>query len=313
MKVKSIILVGLLFLVVHVSAQITDVEKNLTTQVSTSEIPDGWRLGGVTTLNFSQLALVNWAAGGQNSVSLNGLVSVFASYKKNLLNWNNTLDLGYGFLNQKDDPIKEFRKTDDKIDFSSMVGYKAFSDFYYSGLLNFRTQFSQGYDYKVDEGVEPPVISNFFSPAYFTLAAGLSYQPNKYFTAFLAPATARVTIVEDRDLRELYSVDIDKATRWEFGGYLRTIFTKNDFQPEFLRNVTFTSKLDLFSNYLDKPQNVDVNWELLVALKVNKFLSVNVNTNLIYDDDIKIADKNGRTSPKVQFKELLGVGFSYNF
>lgn len=312
MKLKFTLLTILLCGVGSLSAQLekaADVENVLKVEVK-DEAASGWRFGGVTNLNFSQLLLRNWVAGGQDSYSLNGLISTFASYKKNSLIWDNNLDLGYGFVHQNEDPIKEFRKTDDRIEFNSKVGYKAFSDFYYSGLVNFKTQFGEGYNYKVDPGVEPPVISNFFSPAYLTAALGLSYQPNAYFSAFLAPVSSRFTIVTDENLRASYKVDLDKSMRFEFGGYLRTVFSKNDFQAPILKNITLTSKLDLFSNYLHNPQNIDVNWEVLVALKINKYLSANVSTHLIYDDDIVLPDQTG---PKVQFKELFGVGLSYNF
>ena len=312
MRVKKIILLTLLLgVLVPISAQVTDPEKEL--RAENADSINGWRYGGVTTLNFTQVSFTNWAAGGINSYSLNGLVSVFASYKKNLWTWDNTLDMGYGFLYQDDDdPITHYRKTDDKFDLTSKVGYKAFSNFYYSGLVNFKTQFSEGRDYKTDGY---PVISNLFSPAYLTGAIGLSYEPSPYFSAFLAPITGRFTFVEDEKLREKYNVDLDKFTRTEFGGYIRTVFSKNDFKAPVLKNITLTSKLDLFSNYLDKPQNIDVNWEVLIAFRVNRFISVNISTHLIYDDDVEFDDEKvpGNKIPKVQFKELLGVGFSYNF
>lgn len=302
----------MLAVAISTSAQVTDTEKTLKAESKATE--EGWRFGGVTNLNFSQLYLANWAAGGQNSFSLNGLVSLFGSYKKNSFTWDNTLDMGYGFLNQKDDPIKDFRKTDDKFEFNSKVGYKAFSNFYYSGMVNFKSQFSEGYDYKASTSDNLVTISDFFAPAYLTTAVGLSWQPNSYFSAFLAPVSGKMTFVTVNELREKYGVDPDKSMRAEFGGYLRTVFSKNDFQAAFLKNITITSKLDLFSNYLKDPQYIDVNWELLIAMKINKFLSVNINTNLIYDYDVKTKNADGTDGPaKVQFKELLGVGLSYNF
>ncbi|HSL86188.1 MAG TPA: hypothetical protein VK861_04585, partial [Bacteroidales bacterium] len=100
----------------------------------------------------------------------------------------------------------------------------------------------------------------------------------------------------------------------ELGGYIRAIYSKNDFKNELLQNVSFTTKIDLFSNYLNNPQNIDVSWETLIALKVNKYISVNLNTHLIYDDDIKILVEGSETpGPRIQFKEIFGVGFSYNF
>jgi len=103
-------------------------------------------------------------------------------------------------------------------------------------------------------------------------------------------------------------------TRSEFGGYMRAIYSKNDFKNVLLKNISFTTKIDLFSNYMNNPQNIDVSWETLIAMKVNKYISVNLNTHLIYDDDINIQEEPDQTpGPRIQFKEIFGAGFSYNF
>lgn len=295
--------------------QVTEAEKNLRT-VSTDTI-QGWKTGGVLTINLAQTSLTNWAAGGQNSLAINGLFSGFANYKMGKSVWDNSLDLGYGLLKQGNE---DFRKTDDKIDFLSKYGHEAFKNFYYAALLNFKTQLSPGYNYPDATNK----ISDFLSPGYLLLALGLDYKPNAYFSAFLAPVTGKFTFVTDQTLSNLgaFGVNPGEKTKSEIGGYLRAIYSRNDFKTEFLKNVSFTTKIDLFSNYTENPQNIDVNWEVLVAMKVNKFLSVNFNTQLIYDDNIQIpVDKNSNGTleagesirSKVQFKEILGVGLSLNF
>lgn len=291
-----------------ISAQVTEAEKKLKTIVT--DTVKGWRTGGITTVNLSQTALVNWSAGGENSYAVNGLFSAFANYKDTENAWDNSLDVGYGLLNQGD---VGFRKTDDKIDFLSKYGRKAFSNFYYTALANFKTQFSTGYKY----GVTDTKISNFLAPAYMLVAVGLNYQPNKYFNAFVAPVTGKMTIVNDEELSAIgaFGVDPGEKTRSELGGYARMIYSRNDFKVDFLKNVSFTSKVDLFSNYLKDPQNIDVNWENLIAMKVNKYIAVSINTQLVYDADVKVDTDGDGTADKakIQFKEILGVGFSYKF
>ncbi len=297
--------------------QITSVEKNLRTLNSDTIM--GWKKGGVFAVNLSQTSLTNWASGGQNSLATNGILSVFANLKQGKSAWDNSLDLGYGILKQGSEGYK---KTDDKIELNSKYGRQAFKNVYYAFLVNFRTQMTPGYNY-IDANTVSK-ISDFFSPAYLILALGLDYKPNANFSAFFAPLAGRFTFVTDKALSDAgaFGVSPGKNTRSEFGGYLRTIYTRNNFKGEFMKNVAFTTKLDLFSNYIDKPQNMDVNWETLIALKVNKFISVSFNTDLIYDDKIKVPfDKNGdgiieageAVGSKVQFKEILGVGLSYKF
>jgi hypothetical protein len=297
------------------SGQVTEAEKKLRTISADTTL--GWKKGGVLNINLAQTSLTNWAAGGQNSIAVNGLFSGFANYKMGKSVWDNSLDLGYGLLKQGDE---DFRKTDDKIDFLSKYGHEAFKNFYYAALLNFKTQLSPGYNYPDATNK----ISDFLSPGYLLLALGLDYKPNAYFSAFLAPVTGKFTFVTDQTLSNLgaFGVKPGEKSKSEIGGYLRAIYSRNDFKSEFLKNISFTTKIDLFSNYTENPQNIDVNWEVLIAMKVNKFLSVNFNTQLIYDDNIQIpVDKNGNGTleagesirSKVQFKEILGVGLSLNF
>jgi hypothetical protein len=292
--------------------QVTEAEKTLRTQVADST--QGWKKGGVFALNLAQTSLTNWAAGGQNSFAINGMLSSFANYKRGKRVWVNSLDLGYGMLKQGG---SGYRKTDDKFDFLSKYGYEAFKDFYYAALFNFKTQMTEGWKYNEDN--TKTKISNLFAPAYLTLALGLDYKPSAYFSAFIAPLTGKITFVTDKELSDAgaFGVKPGQTSLSEFGGYLRAIYTKNDFKSEFLKNVTFTTKIDMFSNYIKKPQNIVVNWETLIAFKVNKFISANINTQLIYDDKIKVpVVRNGEQTSigsLVQFKEILGVGFSYNF
>lgn len=309
MKLRICISLGILMACFSViSGQVVEGEKTL--RAVSSDTITGWKKGGVVTINLAQTSLTNWVAGGQNSVALNGLFSLFANYKNEETAWDNSLDLGYGVLKQGKDA--DFMKTDDKIDFLSKIGRKAFTNFYYAALLNFKTQMRPGYKY-------PDVtskISDLFAPAYLLLAAGLDYKPDAYFSAFIAPLTAKFTFVTDQTLSDAgaFGVTPGEKSKSELGGYLRVIYSKNDFTEEFLQNVSFTTKIDLFSNYLNNPQNIDVSWETLIALKVNRYISVSINTHLIYDDDIKIPVEGLETpGPRIQFKEIFGVGFSYNF
>ena len=279
-------------------SQVTEAEKHIKT-VETDTIA-GWKTGIVTGINLAQTALINWSAGGESSVAFNGMVSVFANYKDTTSEWINTLDIGYGMLQQGANG--KFIKTDDRFDLLSKYGVKAFSNFNYALLVNFKTQFAPGYNYPNDS----VKISNLFAPAYLLAAVGLNYVPSSYFNAFLAPFTGKMTIVNDNALSAsgAYGVTPGKKLKGEFGGYARIVYTRSDFKSEILKNVAFTSKLDLFSNYLKDPQNIVFNWENQLAMKVNKYISVNINTHLMYDANIKV---NGEKA-KLQFKEILGVG-----
>jgi hypothetical protein len=262
-----------------------------------------WSTGGLFSVTFSQVSLTNWSAGGANSVSGNGLVNLFANYTNGKMSWDNSLDVAYGIVNQKGEGS---RKSDDRIEFSSKYGQKAFGNWYYSGMISFKTQMTDGYNYPNDS----VVISRLLAPGYFLVSLGMDYKPNADFSLFVSPLTGKVTVVNDVVLSDAgaFGVDPGSKVRSELGAYLKIMFKKT-----LMENVDFLTKLDLFSNYIDKPQNLDVSWEVLISMKINEYLSANINTHLIYDDDIKIANQSGEASPRIQFKEVVGLGFSYKF
>ncbi|QGY46236.1 DUF3078 domain-containing protein [Maribellus comscasis] len=267
-----------------------------------------WKTGGVFTFNFSQVSLTNWVAGGKSSASGIFMVNTFANYKKDKLSWDNSIDLSYGFLKEKDNEVV---KSDDKIDFSSKLGFTASKRWNYSGLLNFKSQFAPGYNYPNTDDA----ISRFMAPGYLNLALGMDYKTEN-MSVLLSPATGKFTFVTDDVLADAgaFGVDPGKKSRSELGA-----FVKFEGKTPLVKNVDLQTKLDLFSNYLNNPQNIDVDWKVMVNMKINEYLSANLVSHIIYDDDVDISiDNDGdgtidETGPRIQFMEMFGLGLSYKF
>ncbi|MCY1722872.1 DUF3078 domain-containing protein [Prolixibacteraceae bacterium Z1-6] len=262
-----------------------------------------WTTSGTTTLNFSQVSLSNWAAGGKSSMSGVMMLNLAANYKKDKLSWDNTFDFRYGFL--KEESV-DLRKSDDKIDISSKLGIQAKGNWNYSGLLNFKSQFAPGYNYPDTDNA----ISKFMAPGYLTLGLGMDYKTGN-FSALLAPVSGKFTFVMDDVLSDegAFGVDPGDKTRSELGATV-----KFEYKTDIMKNVSFNTKLDLFSNYLNNPQNIDVDWTAKINMKVNDYLSANIVTQMIYDDDVEIVDPDtGEGSPKIQFMEMFGVGLTFKF
>lgn len=265
-----------------------------------------WKKSGDLTFNFSQVSFANWVAGGKNSVSGVTLFNYSANYAKERLNWDNTLNLGYGLLKEGTNDVI---KSEDKMDLSSKLGYKMTEEgkWFYSGLFNFRSQFANGFKYPDTENK----ISTLFAPAYITLALGADYKPSDNFSLFLSPLSSKFTFVTDQELSDLgaFGVDPGKKFRAEMGGSL-----KSELKFPVVENVDVHTVLGLFSNYLNDPQNIDVNWDFRVNMKINKFLSANFITNMIYDHDIIVPiDDEGGKGRRVQLKQLFGAGLSFKF
>lgn len=259
-----------------VNAQITDAEKSL--RSVSKDTTEGWKTGGVFGANFTQVSLTNWAAGGQNSISLNGLMNLFANYKKGESSWDNVLNLTYG---ESKLGGSDWIKSDDRILFNSKYGRKANEDWYYAALVDFKSQFAPGYN--TAEQIDK--ISDFLAPGYVLGSVGMDYQPNDKLTAFISPITTKLTVVNDQQLADQGAFGVEAAeyagdnsdstklkdgerTRLEVGGYFRLMY-----KTEIAKNVSFQTNLDLFSNYSEQPQNIDVNWDNLLSLKVNDFLT----------------------------------------
>lgn len=282
---------------------------------SETAVDTSWKKGGVFALTFNQVSLTNWAAGGESSISGASFLSLFANYAKDRTAWDNTLDLGYGLIKNGDADI---RKNEDKIDLNSKIGYKVSptSKWYYTFLVNFKSQFAPGYNYELDPESKNP-ISMFLSPGYLLYSVGMDYKPNDNFSLYISPLTGKTLFVMDQDLADAgaFGVDPGENTLTQLGAFLRAAYKK-----DIMQNVNFQTKLELFSNYLENPQNIAVNHEILIAMKINKYLTANIATQMIYDDIVPVAVvkevggiKTATAGPRLQFKQVLGVGFSYKF
>ena len=278
--------------------------------VSAQETQDTsyWKKSGMVSLSFSQTSLTNWSGGGDNSVSTNALLDLHANYNKGKNSWENSLRTEYGLVKQGDQGV---RKSIDKIDFISKYGYKNGGHWFYTALLDFKTQFAKGYNYSNTEGVDDVMVSKFMAPAYITFSLGMDYKPNEIFSAYISPLTSKMTYVNDDDLSDAGAFGVDEGDKFrsEFGAFSKLALNK-----DILENVNLKSTLDLFTNYSENFGNIDVTWELMINMKINSFMTATINTSLVYDDDVDYIDENGDSKgPKVQFKEVIGIGLAYKF
>ena len=290
--------------------------------------PQYWQKESTVTLGLTNTQLHNWAAGGYNTVTLNTGLDAKADYAKDLMSWNNRLQLNYGFLYSSDKPI--LQKSTDQIYLESKWAYKTGekSHFSYTASFNFRSQFANGYKYN-NPAVEEPtrkdwresrlLQSGFISPAYTDLALGLQWQPKDWFTVNFAPLTGGFTIVSDQDLRAKYSMplkpeyedkaaaditpDMYKFSRFELGAQLKV-----DFKASINKVINYETQLVLFSDYLHKPKNMRVNWDNKLTWQMAKYFNVGFQTWLIYDPLVVIDG-----TQKTQFKEYLSINFTYTF
>lgn len=275
-----------------------------------------WKLKSLFGLNLTQSSFVNWAAGGRTNMSGLGFVDASANYKKGLIKWDNRLKLALGgiqYIGQGDNMLQ---KTDDVIDLQTNFGFGLKDPWFLTVLGGFRTQTLDGFTAPTDSLIS----STFMAPGYINLSLGIEYAPSDNFNVFVSPASAKMTFVRDQRLANLGAfgvtpaeyddggslVTLGETFRFEVGSYARIIYNK-----ELMENIQLKSRLEFFSNYMENPQNIDVNAEAIITFKVNSWFTASVQANLIYDDDIQIEDADGRTGPRTQFKNVIGVGLAY--
>ncbi len=278
-----------------------------------TSLPDslkGWKFGGTAGVNFSQTALSNWAGGGQNSLSIVGIFNGFADFKQDNFFWNTSLELGLGAISVSGQTSPDFRKSDDKIIFVSKLGLNASSVLSYAFLVDFRTQFLDGFNFenRLPNG-NFPIISRAFAPGYLITSLGLDYHPVDFFSLFFAPLSGRTILVLDEQLSRAgaFGVAQNELARFDLGAALNIAFKK-----ELLENVTYQSRLGVFAPYRELDRMI-VSWENLLVLKVNKYLNVTWDAQIFYDDRVKVLRNDGTTGPATQFKSVLGVGIVYTF
>ncbi len=271
--------------------------------------PTNWKFKAVGGLSGTHASFKNWNAGGQNTLSWIALFDAQANWKKDKLRWENGMNLAYG---QNRIVRQDWAKTDDVIALYSKVGYNVYKPLDIAFLADFKSQFDVS---RSTDGLNN-ILSKFMAPGYLTLALGADYHPNDHFQVLFSPFTGKTTFVNDFTLSQAgaFGVDPGENIRHEFGAFVKLLY--ND---EIMKNVTFKGKLELFSNYFNNPENIDINAEALFDFKINKWLSASWSSTVIYDDDIKIQRVNddgtdlGTPVALAQIKNILSIGVRYTF
>lgn len=264
-----------------------------------------WKINGAIGTNSSVTMLTNWAAGGSNSASLIGYGNIRIIYQKNKLAWETFFDTEFGYT-YLDKSQYSWRKSNDKLNFSSKLGYSVGKNLFVTAMGAFRTQYAEGYDYPNDSTKN--YISNFLSPSYTDLSVGMDWKPNSIFSIYLSPAAGRITTATDSTLRAKYGVDPAKSFKAEFGAML-----KGEVNYQY-KDFKVLSALTLFTPYSKKFGNVDIDWDLSISYQLMKVLSVSLGTTMKYYDAIKFDTGDGKgVTQHVQFKTMIGLGIGYTF
>ncbi|WP_333693205.1 DUF3078 domain-containing protein [Flavobacterium sp.] len=298
--------------------------QNLTPIDSIVKVKDTtyWTHKNMLGLDLSQIAFINWNAGGNSSISGLFKADFGRKYMKENILWNNEMSIRYGINKQEG---RELRKTDDAFSVLSNFGYRKHpgSNWFYSARFNFNTQFTNGYAYPNTQ----LAISKPFAPAYIFLGAGSEYnRKDLNLNFYFSPLTLKTTLVLDRRLADLGSFGVTKALFDEEGNLLRRgrksrnefgMLFNNFWKTEVYKNMILEHRVSLYSDYINNYGNIDIDWQLQLNMVVNQYVRANIGFHMIYDDDIKakkeVEGEQITIGPRIQFKQALGVGVVYAF
>ena len=261
-----------------------------------------WTTKGNASLLFNQSTFSNWLAGGENNISGNVGVNYDFNYKKADWAWDNKIIASYGIVKTRTSSFA--KKTDDRLEINSILGKKFSEYWYYSAFANFKTQFTKGYIYSKDEnGTEQrDEYTSFLSPGYLYAGPGVMWKRNENLRVNLSPATSKFTFVDKAFTlpeEKYFGVKEGESLRYEIG-FNASAYYKLDV----IANVTFENILNLYSNYLEDTQNVDIDYQLNVVLRVNRYLTTNISFQTIYDDN---------AFRGFQVRQVFGVAANYGF
>lgn len=263
-----------------------------------------WKAKGNASILFNQSTFDNWVAGGENNISGNIGVNYDVNYNKDGWNWDNKFIASYGLVKTRTSSFA--KKTDDRLEINSLLGkqFHPESKWFYSAFMNFKTQFTKGYIYDKDvNGAEiRDEFTNFFSPAYLSFGPGVLYKKDDNFKVNLSPVTSKLTFVDKRfTLPEdaYFGVTEGETMRYELGFNASAYYKFG-----VVANVSFENILNLYANYLEETQNVDLDYQLNIVMKINRYLSTNISFQTIYDDN---------AFRGFQIRQVFGVAVNYGF
>ena len=278
-------------------------------------------------LNINQLALSNWAAGGENTWAGKTFANFTLLDHKKAFEQKLIGNFAFGISRFAN---KRLEKQDDKIDLTYSLSLNSKTQWNITMVSTFNTQLANGYKYPNDS----TVISSFFAPAYLTVSGGYSYKTkDERFQIYMSPLAGKVTFVMNQDLADAGSFGVkkgyyDQEGTWIPGEHIAPAIGVNviiNYKQPIGQNVTYTTMLNTFYNYIERRDDdrtpIDINWENTIDFNITKYIRTILFVHLKYDhnttfpiyEDIEGVQTVVDNVPKLQFKESLGIAFVHKF
>lgn len=279
---------------------------------------DGFSLNSSNSLQFSQMALSNWASGGESSVALNGTFKMDGHHKKGRMSSDLVVNWLVGFFKTEGLPV---RKNQDQLTVVGLSGYHIRPNFGIGLLADVNTQIAPSYIFDKStvealggDPIDGIKIGDFLSPGQIELGLGFRLVKEKpLIDLMLAPFMLKQTIILDESIRNLDKIlgvglygNDGKTVRSEAGAYMKLFLS-----VPLMENVAANGKLKFFANYGD--QDVDTSLNVNISGKINQLLSASIQTTLLHDNDVDTDPGKPGKQDRVQLREILGLNLTYAF
>ncbi len=252
-----------------------------------------WTKAGTFSFLVNQSSFDNWIAGGVSNISGAVGVNYDFNYFKANWSWDNKIIIAFGITKIK---AQEIQKSDDRLEWNSVLGKNVKGNWNYSLFLNFKTQFTDD----LNRATKGP--TRILSPGYLQFGPGMLWKKNDNLKVNMAVSTSKLIIV-DKELtlpdNAYFGVNDGRSVRYELGASIGAYY-----KFDLMENITVENILNMHSNYLEDPQNIDFDYTINIVMGINKYFSTNLAFQAIYDDN---------ALQGLQTRQMIGLGTNYNF
>lgn len=278
-------------LLIALTIQIQSIYSQEVTQESPPVSP--WKKVGTFSFLVNQSSFDNWIAGGVSNISGAIGVNYDFNYSKANWSWDNKIIVAFGITKIKE---LDIQKSNDRLEWNSVLGKKAKGIWNYSLFLNFKTQFTD------DLNSETKGPTRILSPGYLQVGPGILWKKSDDLKVNISVATLKLIVV-DKELTlpddAYFGVEEGSSVRYELGASIGAYY-----KFTLMENITMENILNMYSDYLEDPQNVDFDYTINIVMGINKYFSTNLAFQAIYDDN---------AFQGLQTRQMIGLGINYSF
>lgn len=258
-----------------------------------------WRKEATLMVQVTQNYVTpNWYQGGSSSFAGLLIAKGQIGYYTERFTWENTGEWRAGASTVSADSLHKVNTTDDLLRLYSKANLRIAPKIFTSVSAEIETRLLPTFKSNSMELKSGP-----FSPFRFNAALGLDFKPVANLSISVSPLSYKVIHIMDtaRVKGTDYGLEIGQRTQHNVGSSVRIEYL---WKP--VREVALETKFYAYTNYRHVELDLEVNCDFII----NRWLSARLTLHPRYDTSVIME---GDTHAKIQFRELLSLGFAHKF